>query len=428
MGLREINGWWYFVMRVPRRFAGVDGRQQVRKSLRTDSKEEAKAKAPAVKREFMAYWEALEAGQTSEAASYFEAAKRLCEARGYRYRRAAELSTDGAAEELAGRVLAMDGQDLPAEAEAVAMLGLAEPPKLMLSQLLDRFFPNTQDRVKGKSEQQAHRWRLERKRAVANLLAAVGEKPVAELTREDVLVYRAAWQAKLDKTGQNPESANKDFGHLGDVFRTTNDLLGLKLDGRLFDRIRFKRAAHKTEVPPFSESWIKDRLLAHGALDGLNQEARDALLVMVNTGARPLEILGALAEDFVTEAEIPHLAIRPRPGRALKTPQSEREVPLVGVSLEAARRLKAAGGPSRYFMKSDNWSAAVNKFLGQNGLRETDEHRAYSLRHAFEDRLLEAGVDERLRVELMGHKYNRPAYGRGGSLGLKAEAVARIAL
>lgn len=40
----------------------------------------------------------------------------------------------------------------------------------------------------------------------------------------------------------------------------------------------------------------------------------------------------------------------------------------------------------------------------------------------------EADVDKRVRVELMGHVYNRPAYGRGGSLELKARAVALIAL
>ena len=70
----------------------------------------------------------------------------------------------------------------------------------------------------------------------------------------------------------------------------------------------------------------------------------------------------------------------------------------------------------------------MNKFLRQNGLLESEAHTAYSLRHAFEDRLLEQGSDDRLRAELMGHKYSRPAYGRGGSLALKAKAVEAIAL
>jgi len=175
--------------------------------------------------------------------------------------------------------------------------------------------------------------------------------------------------------------------------------------------------------------WIRNRLLAPGALDGLNEEARDALLIMVNTGARPSEIVGALPEELAVEAEVPHLRIRAREGRTLKTAASKREVPLVGVSLEAARRAAARGGWSKYLLKPDTLSANVNKFLAKNGLKETPRHTAYSLRHSFEDRLLEAGVDDRVRARLMGHAYGkREAYGTGGSLKFLAKAVERIAL
>ena len=48
-----------------------------------------------------------------------------------------------------------------------------------------------------------------------------------------------------------------------------------------------------------------------------------------------------------------------------------------------------------------------HKFLTENDLRETPRHTAYSLRHSFEDRMLENGIDDRIRAELMGHKYAR---------------------
>ncbi|WP_366942749.1 hypothetical protein [uncultured Paracoccus sp.] len=47
--------------------------------------------------------------------------------------------------------------------------------------------------------------------------------------------------------------------------------------------------------PPFSSGWIQDKLLAQGALDGLNEEARAILLAMVNTGGRPSEIANLTA-------------------------------------------------------------------------------------------------------------------------------------
>lgn len=59
-------------------------------------------------------------------------------------------------------------------------------------------------------------------------------------------------------------------------------------------------------------------------------------------------------------------------------------------------------------------------------LKETEGGTPYLLRHSCEESMLEAGVDHRLRVELMGHDYNRPKYGEGGSLELKHEAIGRV--
>ncbi|MEO0680880.1 MAG: tyrosine-type recombinase/integrase [Pseudomonadota bacterium] len=296
-----------------------------------------------------------------------------------------------------------------------------------MTEALEEFFKLTRDRVEGKSEGQVRHWQNDRRRAVRYFVEAAGDLPLADIARPEALKFRAWWQARIEAKGGDPETANKSLGHVADVHSTVSDLLALGLDNP-FRGLRLKARLHRKKVPPFSVEFLRAKLLAPGALDRMNEEARDALLVMVNTGARPSEIVGALPEDFRVLDNLPHLAVLPRPGRSLKTAQSEREIPLVGVSLEAARRIVARGGFSRYFLKGDGWSAAVNKFLREKGLLETDDHTAYSLRHAFEDRLLEQGTDDRLRAELMGHKYSRPAYGRGGSLAIKARAVEGIAL
>lgn len=429
MGVTFDRGGFYFVKRVPRRFAAVDPRSQVRVCLHTDSRREAVEKAHAVEAELVAYWEALAAGRGADAAARYDAARELSAARGFAYRPLGELLAAARVRELLDRVqgLASPAHVAP-QVEVEAMLGLAPVPRTLLSEALAEFFELTTDRVRGKSEAQIYRWRLDRERAVANFIAAAKDKPVAEITREDMLAYRKAWADKLEKKKQNPESANKDFGHLADVIRTVSDIRGLGVDPALFAKLRFRKSKRPSKGVPFSTPWIRDTLLAEGALARLNEEARLPLLVMVNTGARPSEILGAARADWVLDAKVPHLAVRPRHDHELKTEQSEREIPLLGVSLEAARALAALPHPGRYFQKSGGWSAVVNKFLDVNKLRETPAHTAYSLRHAFEDRLLEAGVDHRLRVELMGHKYERPAYGRGGSLELKAKALELIAI
>lgn len=37
----------------------------------------------------------------------------------------------------------------------------------------------------------------------------------------------------------------------------------------------------------------------------------------------------------------------------------------------------------------------------------------YSLRHSFEDRMIAAGVDDRIRRDLFGHRLDRERYGKG---------------
>nr|WP_125459070.1 tyrosine-type recombinase/integrase [Oceanicella actignis] len=404
----------------------MDPRQKITRCLHTDSRREALARAPAVEAEIMAYWEALAAGRAQDAAARWEAARRLCESRGYEYRPFADLARPEMLAELFARLerLAGPGHVAPRE-EAAAMLGLVDAPSFTMTEALAEFFKATPERVLGKSERKAALWRRTRERAVEYFVAAVGDKDMAEITREDAMAFRAWWQERCAKRGLDLDSANKSFSHIDDVFQTVSDLhnLGLKSP---FSGLRFK-VKNENKRPPFSIGWIRNRILAPGALDGLNEEARDVLLVMVNTGARPDEIVGALREEFRVGDAIPHLRIRPRDGHPLKNDQSARDVPLLGVSLDAARRIVARGGLKRYFMNANKWTAAAGKYMRENGLRESPAHVPYSLRHSFEDRLLAAGVDERLRIELMGHKYDRPKYG-DPPLDLRAAAIAKIAL
>ncbi len=93
---------------------------------------------------------------------------------------------------------------------------------------------------------------------------------------------------------------------------------------------------------------------------------------------------------------------------------ARRVIPLCGVSLEAMRKFPQ--GFPRYRKSPASLSATINKFLREDGLLETPKHSLYGLRHSFEDRQLGAGVDERIRRDLMGHALKRERYGKGASL------------
>jgi hypothetical protein len=129
---------------------------------------------------------------------------------------------------------------------------------------------------------------------------------------------------------------------------------------------------------------------------------------MVETGLRPSEIVSLTANTIHLNHPIPHVTIVPA-GRILKTEESRRHIPLVGVSL-AAMKLQPKGF-ERYHDKASSLSGIVNKYLLNHGLRPTERHTLYSLRHSFEDRLTGLGIADKLQAYLMGHKYDRPKYG-----------------
>ncbi len=155
-------------------------------------------------------------------------------------------------------------------------------------------------------------------------------------------------------------------------------------------------------------------------------QARDVLLVMVETGLRPSEIVNLRAEDLVLEDSVPHLRVAADGSREFKSANARRDIPLVGVSLEAARG--HPGGFPRYRDTSTGWSVLVNRYLRDAGLLETPAHKVYSLRHSYQDRLTAAEVPERIQADLMGHGIDRPRYGAGASLEQKRKWIEAIAV
>ncbi len=238
-----------------------------------------------------------------------------------------------------------------------------------------------------------------------------------------MLDFCGYWQERIEIDGLTADTANKDLIHLGEVLKTVKKMKRLGLTLRL-EGLAYK-AGEKSERPPFSDGWIQTKLLDPDALMTLNPEARAIFIGMINSGYRPSETTCAGSNQFCPEADIPHMIIKPREGRAIKNKNSKRVIPLVGVSLGAVW-IFPHGFPT-YRENDATLSATVNKYLRANGLMENEKHVMYSLRHSFEDRLLRAGVDDRVRRELMGHSLNRERYGQGRALKFKAEMLQHVA-
>ncbi len=397
--------------RVPKRYESVEPRKTIWLSLHTDSQTVAKQKAGAAWAQLIAGWEAKLAGDTTDAEQRFESARELARAQGFRYLRAddvAKLPLD----ELLARINAVSGPDIkPDLKEAAAFLGGAQEPEITVTRALELYWELAREQTFGKSKDQLRRWRNPIIKSVRNFVSVVGDKPISRISGDDMLDFREWWLDRIENENLLPHSANKDLMHFGKVLKTVNKLKRLGLVLPLTDLAL--REGEAGQRPPFSDKWLRDKVLVLGALDGLNDEARCILLAMVNTGARPSELAALRSGQIKLDAQVPHISIEPV-GRQLKSESSRRVIPLCGVSLKAMQSFPE--GFPRYRDSSASLSATVNKFLRTNGLMETPKHTLYGLRHSFEDRMLAAGVDERIRRDLMGHALNRERYGSGASL------------
>jgi len=220
----------------------------------------------------------------------------------------------------------------------------------------------------------------------------------------------------------NAKSANKSIGMLSRMLKEMSIRRRLNLPD-IFKGLRLRGEVENARHP-FETAFIQNRLLADGVLEDLNEEARLIVYVLADTGLRPSEAANLQAHTIHLDAPIPYVDILPD-GRVLKTEDSRREVPLVGAAL-AAMRVRPKGFPT-YRDKTASLSALVNKYFLNHGLRPTEHHSLYSLRHSFKDRLIAAEAPDSLIDSLMGHRTGKPKYGKGPPLELKVKFLQSIA-
>lgn len=409
--LTNRRGVWYLVRRIPRRFEAVESRKRIVSiSLETDSLRLARDKATGIWQALLDNWQAKLDGRSADARTAYEAIRKVAQGRGCHYlpvSRVAKLPDDA----LLSRIEAI--REIEGEADQIevkALMGTIEEPPLLMSEVWEQFYKLTPDRRLGKSRDQIRKWENPFKRALNRWIAVNGDGALTEIKREDFLSFRSFWIEKIDLEDRSNNTANKDFDKLTNALHTVIDGLGMELVLPIPKRNWRLPKADPVSPPPFSSDWISDRILALGSLDGLNDEARAILLICINTGARPSEVATLLPERIALSANTPHIQIR-ADGRVVKTKRAVRDIPLTGVALEAAREFPT--GFPRYRDFPSSLSGIQLKYMRNNGLMETEDHVIYSLRHAFEDRMLKANFPERVKADLMGHDINRERYGAG---------------
>jgi integrase len=230
---------------------------------------------------------------------------------------------------------------------------------------------------------------LQRKLDV-DILPAIGDLPIASIRRADVKAF------VKDKAAASPVAANRMLALVRAVFN-------FAIDEELIEANPAARIKPTPEAPrerALSPAEIKS--FWHG-LDntGMAEQLQQALRVMLATGQRRSEVLGATWGEFDTESgcwEIP--SSRTKAGRTHRVPLSPLALEVLGEPGEADAPVFANGGGEAFSPYSA--SQAMRRDLKPLGLADNPA-TPHDLRRTMASQLGELGISRFIIGKLLNH-------------------------
>jgi integrase len=337
-------------------------------------------------------------------------------------------------EKLAGELVAKESGDpdtiyaelgpehyaTPVEVKALELL--TQKPKFLLSDAVLLY-------LDGHKKKNDETFRKYTNRTWDKLIATLGDKPFAETKRVDANRFR---DAILDG-GSKTTTAQRLLKVIAAVFAAvikeqelerTNPFSGVSIGGLGEDA---------EEREPFTNEQLRKVSLACLAKD---DDMRWLLALQTDLGSRLSEVVGLALDDLMLDAEIPHVVFKAHPWRSLKNANSKRKVPLTGIALWAAKRIKESATASQQMAfpryctieecKGTSASNSLNDWI--RGLKV--DNTTHACRHTMADRLREVGCPEDIRKVIGGWSKDSLAneYGDGHSLRIKREWMDKVVL
>jgi integrase len=245
-----------------------------------------------------------------------------------------------------------------------------------------------------------------------------GDVPLDELRHSHITEYRDAQLAR----GLHPNSVRKHNNML-------NAMVTMAFKHLDIDRLSpFRGLQIRGEMENMRPIPMIDRMLLLKVKEAMTKHLSTAHLIgliQLNTGMRISEPSLARLDDLVLEHDIPHLWVRKNSLTDRKTKASIRAVPLVGISLVAAKKLyeRAQWEKSEWLapqyaneIGNTSCSATLNKSLKHLNFR------SHMFRHAFIDRLKACNdIPLPLAESITGHGRNSTDFAKYGTVGYSLE-------
>lgn len=417
----QLRGSKYqFRIRVPKHLARhYDGKREIRKSLSTSDPATAVKLAEVQAQRYLAEFKLLTEGKPITPQHVAKTARGLVDSHSLEsfIQLVAEPARDRYA---AGNEYVHDNaeiQDFLHPAEFQAYQQLSNPHAFRLSDAIGIYLKHHQKGADPVFIAKVTRdWNT--------LIQSTGDIQFQELSRKQTYALIDA----LRTIGKKTSTIRRTLNALGAVFRSVNIERELGLRDP-FKELKIQGEGNDEEKAPVATSAQLQDIAKALILD--SSPVALIICIQLEIGARIGEVSGLGIDDIFLEHPIPHIYIRSRPWRSLKTRESERRVPVVGIALDAVRRAAALPrtglGLFEAYAKprgNDNASATANKRLLHWKLT------THSFRHTLTDRLRNAGCPKDIRNAIQGHANGdvSESYGQGHTLRTMHEWLQMVAI
>ena len=222
-------------------------------------------------------------------------------------------------------------------------------------------------------------------RNIQSVIEVLGDRPLDGYASSDAASYRDFLLAK----GLTTASVKRNFATIRSIINLSIQEHGLDCKNA-FSRVYLPDLNDSLKRKPIPLEVIKT---IQDECTGLDDEPRWLVALIADTGMRLSEAAGLHIDDIKVDGEIPHIDLKPHPWRSLKTKGSQRQIPLIGSSLWAAKRIIGANTGQPYAFprytdgtstNANSASAAINKWLKP---RVPEGCVIHSFRHSIRDRM-----------------------------------------